>query len=131
MTRKELDTMLTNKIREDRKITRNELDAIFTNKVKEYFENGFIINTKTMGGSQGEIARVDIRKDDVLLRLYIETEGSDYGERINIITGKDPQISHHIWNGRLEIIEKSVYLNVATDKYIYIEEAELLDFLNN
>lgn len=106
---------------------RNELDTIFTNKVKEYFENGFTINTKTMGGSQGELARVDVRKDDILIRIYIETECSDYGEMINIIIGKDPQTSNLVWNGRLEIIEKNVFLKVSKDSYIPIEEAGILD----
>ena len=108
-------------------MTRNELDRIFTNKVKEYFSKGFTINTKTMGGTQGELARVDVRKDDTLIRIYMETDGSDYGELINIIIGKAPQTNRNIWNSQLEIIEKNIFLYKTKNNYIPVEESDILN----
>ena len=51
---------------------RTELDVIFTNKVNEYLARGYVFNTNTMSGSQGEIAHVDLRKGDEILRIVMD-----------------------------------------------------------
>lgn len=58
---------------------RTELDVIFTNKVNEYLARGYVFNTNTMSGSQGEIAHVDLRKGDEILRIVMDGTASMIG----------------------------------------------------
>ena len=108
---------------------RNELDAIFTAKVNEYLANGYMINTNTMGGNQGEIAHVDFRKDDEVARLLMETECDQLDRNVVRITiGRSAnqinplQESATIWNGNLEIIEEFVFLKESKDRFTPIEK---------
>ena len=120
-----------------------DINNIFSAKVAEFLANGYQINTNTMGGSQGEIAKVDFRKGDELIRvlLYRKTIwGEDFrtadairltvGRCIDeraIVTGffRDPII----WNERLEILEERTFYKMgetygAADWYLEGKEAE-------
>ena len=39
-----------------------EINAIYAAKISEFLNAGYQINTNTMNGSQGEIAKIDFRK---------------------------------------------------------------------
>ena len=44
-----------------------EINAIFSAKVNELLAAGYQINTNTMDGSQGEIAKIDFRKNEEVI----------------------------------------------------------------
>ena len=60
-----------------------EIEAIFTAKVAEFITNGYTINATTMAGSQGEIAKIDFRKGNEIIRVMLatDTEWTDNGTR--------------------------------------------------
>ena len=45
------------------------ISAIATAKVAEYIADGYILNTGTMSGSQGDILKVDLVKGDKTVRV--------------------------------------------------------------
>lgn len=114
---------------------RNELDKIFTAKVAEYLAAGYMVNTNTMAGSQGEIARVDFRKGGEIIRIVMLTDheysGPSRGDYIHIIVGRntdrvrlDREYDETIWNSHLEVIEDLAYRKVSETWYLSPEEAE-------
>lgn len=53
---------------------RSDINKVFNQKVLEYMMNGYIINTETMSGSQGEEGKVDLLKGDTLVRVWLDRE---------------------------------------------------------
>ena len=53
------------------KMNMNDINRIFTDMVSGLIEQGYQINPNTMSGSQGEIAHIDLRKDNEILRVYM------------------------------------------------------------
>lgn len=109
---------------------RTELDVIFTNKVNEYLARGYVFNTNTMSGSQGEIAHVDLRKGDEILRIVMDGK-YDWrnGDKIHILVGRntnrvnlDRESSETIWNNDLETIEEIAFAKIAENWYASEEE---------
>ena len=64
-----------------------EIEAIMTAKVAEYITKGYTFSTTTMSGHQGEIAKIDLRKGDEVIRVMLatETEWTDNGTREVVI----------------------------------------------
>ncbi len=116
-----------------------EINAIFSAKVAEFLANGYQINTNTMGGSQGEIAKVDFRKGTELIRVMLDrkTIFKDHFSCDGIIltVGRciDPYAINAkgfsditIWNSHLEVIEERTFYRMG-DRYLndwYLEETE-------
>lgn len=95
-----------------------EINAIYTRKVAEYIANGYTINTNTMAGSQGEIAKVDVRKGNEVIRILMDSERKSFNHAIVIIVGRcieesigeiTSQRDLIIWNNSLEVIEKRTF----------------------
>lgn len=107
-------------------MNRNDIDRAFTAKVTELLAQGYQINPATMGGSQGEIAHVDLRKGSDTLRVLLESE-SGFGadpDHLRLAVGRcteelDQQTfrsARTIWNNRLEILSEIKFAKV-TDEY--------------
>ena len=58
---------------------KNDIRHIYTQKVAELLAQGYQINPETMGGSQGEMAHIDLTNGSEILRVLIETHGG-YGD---------------------------------------------------
>jgi len=117
-----------------------DINAIFSAKVAEFLANGYQINTNTMGGSQGEVAKVDFRKGDELIRVLLDrkTIFNDHFtcDGIVLIVGRctDPYAVNAqgfrdatIWNSHLEIIEERTFCKMGmrwNDSDWYLEGAE-------
>lgn len=97
-----------------------------TNITGDYIKNGWILNPSTMGGSQGEIVRVDLTKDFEagpatirisIIRNYIH--GDNYRFLIESFnTGFDPSSSIVLWTGKgLTVLEE--YYGIKRDGSIY------------
>lgn len=98
-----------------------------TNTTGNYIKNGWIFNPGTMGGSQGELVRVDLTKDfeagPATIRISINKtyRGLDdyYRFRVESFdTGFDPSSSAILWNGEgLTVLEE--YYGIKRDGSIY------------
>lgn len=119
-----------------------EINAIFSAKIAEFIANGYILNTNTMGGSQGEIAKVDFRKGDELIRILLYKKtiwGEDFrtADAVVLTVGRctDDRAMVEgfyrdatIWNNNLETIEERIFFRIGesyrTDWYLEGKEAE-------
>ena len=104
-----------------------EINKKFTDKVNEYLNKGYIINSATMTGSQGEVAKVDLTNGKEIIRVMIDECWygcySDY-KGYEIYVGKAINTEHKIhsygsfekiWNNELiEIFSKKYY---KADRY--------------
>jgi len=99
---------------------RTEIDRIYTQKISEYFAKGYSVYTKTMAGSQGEVAHIDLKKGDDVIRILMEkrNHGDDwFAYELAIIVGRwnEPLRGYDdetIWNNKLETIEEMAWIEV-------------------
>ena len=105
-----------------------EINKRFTETVNDYMMHGYQINTASMSGSQGEVARVDLTNGEEIIRVYLTsfhkfenwTEGFEIvvGRCTDGVTPNSPvSFSTTIWNNKLEMIsiEKFYKLYVKKD----------------
>jgi len=102
----------------------------FTEIVTEWMSNGYTINTATMGGSQGEIGKIDLTDGKEVIRVLLDSfhkpctriEDRFYGfEGLELIVGRvtDPiqpnseDTWNHIWNNRLEVISSEEFYQIG------------------
>jgi len=103
-----------------------EIDREFTKRVAEWLAKGYIINSTTMGGSQGEVAKVDLTDGKEIIRILIDgfygDEDSDYifHKGVEIIVGRvtenvTPHSERHdtVWNNHLEVLEETKFYKVG------------------
>ena len=120
-----------------------EINAIYAAKVTEFLTAGYTINTNTMDGSQGEIAKIDFRKGNEVVRVLLHKE-TVWGEHFTstdavvLTVGRctDERVINTqgfnrdaiIWNNRLEVIEKRIFFRIGdrrdSDWYLEGDEAE-------
>lgn len=94
-------------------MTKNDIRTIYTQLVSELLAKGYQIHPETMGGSQGEMAHIDLTNGSEILRVLIETQGGygdSYGDLLTIRVGRcTEQITSHwhiIWNNKLETLSE-------------------------
>lgn len=122
-----------------------DINAIYSKKVADLLADGYMINSNTMGGSQGDIAAIDLRKNDDVIRVRLHREMSSsyegehfWGDNITLTVGRctDPDVirakEYHsyatVWNNRLEVIEERVFWEMGRSQW-YIEGEEGKDAL--
>ena len=91
----------------------------FSAAVAEYIAKGYIINTGTMNGSQGEVAHVDLTNDSEIIRVVLMYNFATWPEKeYTIIVGRTqpnaiPNLrtneAETIWNNKLEVISSMTY----------------------
>lgn len=98
----------------------------FTEITTEYIGKGYIINSSSMSGSQGETCKIDLTNGIEVIRILIDTF-SDWRENVEgveIIVGKatDDDVRPHenpgrstIWNNRLEILRTERFYKIGED----------------
>ena len=120
-----------------------EINAIYAAKVAQFLKNGYQINTNTMNGSQGEIAKIDFRMGNEVIRVMLHQEtiwGENFrtAEAIVLTVGRcdDEWVINArgfgrdaiIWNERLDVIEKRIFFKIGSrrdaDWYLEGEEGE-------
>ncbi len=120
-----------------------EINAIYAAKVAQFLNAGYQINTNTMNGSQGEIAKIDFRKGNEVIRVLLHQEtiwGENFrtAEAIVLTVGRcdDERVINAsgfgrdaiIWNERLDVIEKRIFFKIGSrrdaDWYLEGEEGE-------
>ena len=120
-----------------------EINAIYAAKAAEFLAAGYTINTNTMNGSQGEIAKIDFRKGNEVIRLLLTSEtiwGETFrtSDAIILTVGRstDERVINTkgfgrdaiIWNDRLEVIKKRIFYRIGgrrdSDWYLEGKEGE-------
>ena len=106
-----------------------EINKRYTEIVAEYMAKGYTINAGTMGGSQGEIANIDLTDGNEVIRVLV-TKGYEHDENWNtfdycqIIVGKctdkvkinSSDTWDTIWNEHLEIIACEKFYVIGNDR---------------
>lgn len=104
-----------------------DINKRFTELVAEYIAKGYIFNSATMRGSQGEVAKVDLTNGSEIIRIIID-DFSVYGEldldglRVAVLRcAEDIVPNFHscnqtIWTDRCEIISEEKFY-VIGEKY--------------
>jgi len=115
----------------------HEINKEFSLYVQAYLEEGYMINTQSLGGSQGEVAKVDLYKGDELIRIWIEHESSKlWGERdrwhgytmvLRIGRWNHPAKDAYIrgsivWMSALDVICERTFYEISNDWYVETEE---------
>lgn len=123
-----------------------DINKVYTQKVAEYLQNGYTINPATMGGSQGEVAKIDLVNDVEVIRILL-TRGME-PVRIRLIGGVEFEVGHDvitltvgrrtdkalvknqaydqyltIWNNNLDIVEERKFFKLG--KSYYVEDCEI------
>ncbi len=96
-----------------------DINALFTAKVTEYLQKGYVFNTSSMAGHQGEIAKVDLRNDHEIIRIWFGTEYRNFRNGLTVIVGRytDERFmqpleygrSQTLWTDNMEVIEHRTF----------------------
>lgn len=99
----------------------------YTEIVTEYLVKGYTINTRTMTGSQGDYAHIDLTDGTEVIRIMVDTfhEWTDTSlDGLEIVVGRaDSEVRpnshtdyHTLWNNKLEIISKERFYEIGEDR---------------
>ena len=112
-----------------------EINRKYTEKVAEYIGAGWMINTGTMSGSQGEVAKVDLTDGNRIVRVMMNKVSNNYryGFKISVGYAKPKSIPNSfdtwqtIWDGELDIVSQEVFyqpnMNNNVDWFVTEEES--------
>lgn len=124
-----------------------EVNVRFTNKVAEYIAKGYVINTATMDGSQGEIAKVDLTNGKEIIRINLE-KVHGYEEEVEELDGKGfwydgfkltvgratddlkPNVAdayQTLWNNRIEVLFEEVYYIAGRNSNYLVSREEAIE----
>ena len=90
----------------------SEINKIFTANVSDYIAKGYVINSGSMGGHQGEIAKVDLTDGKEIIRVLVVKKYVDYAEIVSVVVGRcmDKVMPNSdnawsiVWNDNLKIL---------------------------
>lgn len=108
---------------------RKDIENVYTDTIKEYLNKGYRIYYSTMGGSQGEIAKIDLTNDNEVIRILLGSKAENYREHpihkymnldyLTIIVGRNTDklrgdsFSDIIWNEHLELISEIRFYKIG------------------
>ena len=107
---------------------KHEIDRLFTEKVAEYLSKGYWLNPDTMGGSQGEIAKVDLNNGQEIIRVLLDRKTTFMdGTQVSLKVGRNTDKLYGstfdtIWHEHLEILEERTFCEVARNFYVTPDE---------
>lgn len=105
----------------------SDINKRYTEIVTEYISSGYTFNAASMGGSQGEIANVDLTNGSEIIRIYVDSFtdwGSLFGQDgVEIVVGRntDDVIPNEyrghdtVWNNHLDVIRREKFYKVGDD----------------
>ena len=113
-----------------------EINKMFTEIVSEYISKGYYINTGSMSGSQGEIAKIHLTDGKELICVYIDytcnkkviyAENTHFLKTIEIVVGRSNAVDvidergplSTVWLDKLEIIKTKTFYSVARRDEFY------------
>lgn len=95
-----------------------DINREFTAAANSYMAQGYYINAGTMGGSQGEVAHIDLTNGTEIIRVLLTTFNNYLGtEGVELIVGRvkddiKPNQEDRwstVWNERLEVISSKKF----------------------
>lgn len=108
---------------------RKDIENVYTDTIKDYLNRGYRIYYSTMGGSQGEIAKIDLTNDKEVIRILLKSKLENYREHpihkymtldyLTIIVGRNTDklsgnsFSDIIWNEHLELISEIRFYKIG------------------
>ena len=118
-------------------MNQNDVNRAFTEKVTELLGRGYQIYPGTMGGSQGEIAHVDLHKDDEIIRVLLDrTIGrGEKPDGVRLIVGRNTdrirmncfdKLGNTIWNNHLEILSEIEFCQIGENYYTDAESGRAI-----
>ena len=118
-------------------MNQNDINCAFTEKVTELLDRGYQIYPGTMGGSQGEIAHIDLYKGDEIIRVLLDRM-SGYGEKpdgIRLVVGRNTDhirmncfdtLGNTIWNNHLELLSEIEFCQIGENYYTDVETGKVI-----
>ncbi len=116
-----------------------DINKRYTATVAEYMAKGYTINTRTMAGSQGDYAHIDLTDGTEIIRIMVDTfhEWTDISlDGLEIIVGRansevipnSENDYHTLWNNELDILSRERFYEIGADRrhgkfYGTLEEA--------
>ena len=109
-------------------MNQNDINRAFTEKVTELLSRGYQIYPGTMGGSQGEIAHVDLYRGNEIIRVLLD-HSAGHGEKpdgVRLIVGRNTdrirmncfdKLGNTIWNNHLEILSEIEFCQIGENYY--------------
>ena len=99
----------------------HEIEKVYTDIVNGYLADGYAVNFNTMGGSQGEICKIDLRKGTEIIRVLTEHKMIDWDWAIVITVGRAKNVSSNslrdiIWNDDIETIKSLEFYELGIKK---------------
>lgn len=114
----------------------SNINKRFTEIVSEYIGKGYTINTATMGGSQGEKAKVDFTDGTDIIRVYVASfnDWDNHVEGVEIVVGKcTNDVKPHdgtgydtIWNYQLDVVNVERFYKIGENcrREVYYSDLE-------
>lgn len=104
-----------------------DINKKYTAIVTDYMAKGYTINTRTMSGSQGDFAHIDLTDGTEVIRIMVDTfhEWSDISlDGLEIIVGRansevvpnSDNDYHALWNNELDIISRERFYEVGENR---------------
>ena len=118
-------------------MNQNDINRAFTEKVTELLSRGYQIYPGTMGGSQGEIAHIDLCKDNEIIRVLLDYSAG-HGEKpdgVRLIVGRNTdrirmncfdKLGNTIWNNHLEILSEIEFCQIGENYYTDAETGKAI-----
>lgn len=118
-----------------------DIEKIMSTKVSQYIFRGYILSTATMSGHQGEVAKVDLKKGNEIIRILLTSESclDDEGtiQKTVLTIGRATKkvrtnrpfdtMCSTIWNNELEVLEEQVWYSVdSSANYFSEDKAEII-----
>lgn len=115
-------------------IKMNDINRNFTERVAFLVTLGYVVNPKTMSGTQGERCRIDLTKDNgkTVRRLYLET-GYDHGDKktyrsMDTVVFMEEEFENvqgfgTLWNGKGKIVDKTLFYKVGQNSIYNLDSS--------
>lgn len=111
-----------------------EINRKFTETVAEWIGKGYTINTATMSGSQGEIAKIDLTNGSEIIRVLLKGAGHPItvindryysfdiveltvGRVTDSVNPNSPDTWATVWNNNLEIISSEEFYEIGRNRH--------------
>ena len=111
-------------------IKMNYVNRLATELVADYISKGYVLSS-TMSGHQGEIYKVDLYKDNEVVRIRVdrgysrnENENHSFFDRISvvyIIVERFNELKGTLWNGKGEELNYIEFYEVDRHKGVYCD----------